>query len=156
MQIGTGEEILTNPANHYIRTFLEDVDRSKVLTAESAMVRPITLNTEHDGPKVALQRMREEEVSVLLATNRQKEFLGYITADDALKAAKDGVSSITSYVRTDMPTVEPATLLQDLLSTMSDSPTPIAVVENHRLRGILIRGVVLEALSSSEEVKINE
>ena len=72
MQIGTGEEILTNPANNYIRTFLEDVDRSKVLTAESAMVRPITLNTEHDGPKVALQRMREEEVSVLLATNTAK------------------------------------------------------------------------------------
>lgn len=158
MQIGTGEEILTNPANNYIRTFLEDVDRSKVLTAESAMVRPITINTEHDGPKVALQRMREEEVSVLLATNRQKQFLGYITADDALKAAKDGVTSIASYIRTDMPTVEPATLLQDLLSTISDSPTPIAVVEDHRLRGILIRGVVLEALSSStqEGVNINE
>lgn len=122
------------------------------------MVRPITINTEHDGPKVALQRMREEEVSVLLATNRQKQFLGYITADDALKAAKDGVTSIASYIRTDMPTVEPATLLQDLLSTISDSPTPIAVVEDHRLRGILIRGVVLEALSSStqEGVNINE
>ena len=29
MQIGTGEEILTNPANEYVRTFVEDVDRSK-------------------------------------------------------------------------------------------------------------------------------
>ncbi|MGC3418090.1 glycine betaine/L-proline ABC transporter ATP-binding protein, partial [Enterococcus faecalis] len=25
MQIGTGEEILTNPANEYVRTFVEDV-----------------------------------------------------------------------------------------------------------------------------------
>ncbi|MCG6399612.1 ATP-binding cassette domain-containing protein, partial [Vibrio fluvialis] len=30
MQIGTGEEILTNPANQYVRDFVEDVDRSKV------------------------------------------------------------------------------------------------------------------------------
>ena len=27
MQIGTGEEILTHPANKYVRDFLEDVDR---------------------------------------------------------------------------------------------------------------------------------
>ena len=56
IQIGTGEDILTNPANEYIRTFMEDVDRSKVLTAENVMVRAMTVNVEHDGPKVALKR----------------------------------------------------------------------------------------------------
>lgn len=29
MQIGTGEEILTNPANAFVSEFTEDVDRSK-------------------------------------------------------------------------------------------------------------------------------
>ncbi len=29
MQIGTGEEILTNPANEFVSEFIEDVDRSK-------------------------------------------------------------------------------------------------------------------------------
>src|SRR5690606_27108826 len=37
MQVGTGEEILTNPANDYVRDFVEEVDRSKVLTAENIM-----------------------------------------------------------------------------------------------------------------------
>ncbi|MDE7506096.1 glycine betaine/L-proline ABC transporter ATP-binding protein, partial [Streptococcus agalactiae] len=37
MQIGTGEEILTNPANDFVREFVEDVDRSKVLTAQNIM-----------------------------------------------------------------------------------------------------------------------
>src|SRR5690606_24656414 len=40
MQIGTGEEILTNPANDYVEKFVEDVDRSRVLTAENIMDRP--------------------------------------------------------------------------------------------------------------------
>lgn len=71
MQIGTGEEILTNPANDYVKRFVEDVDRSKVLTAENAMVRPISVNIELDGPKVALQRMREEEVSILIAVDKK-------------------------------------------------------------------------------------
>ncbi|CAM5216820.1 Glycine betaine/proline transport system ATP-binding protein OS=Ureibacillus acetophenoni OX=614649 GN=SAMN05877842_11180 PE=3 SV=1 [Ureibacillus acetophenoni] len=84
IQIGTGEEILTNPANDYVRTFLEDVDRSKVLTVDD-VIRPISINIDVDGPKVALQRMREEEVSVVLAVNKLREFKGYITADDALE-----------------------------------------------------------------------
>ncbi len=99
IQIGTGEEILTNPANDYVRTFLEDVDRSKVLTVENAMIRPISLNIDIDGPKVALQRMREEEVSVVLAVNKMREFKGYITADDALEASKQGESNLINYVK---------------------------------------------------------
>ena len=34
VQIGTAEEILTRPANDYVEKFVEDVDRTKVLTAE--------------------------------------------------------------------------------------------------------------------------
>lgn len=34
VQIGSPEEILINPANDYVEKFVEDVDRSKVLTAE--------------------------------------------------------------------------------------------------------------------------
>ena len=40
-------------------------------------------------------------------------------------------------------------LIQDVLGSMSDSPTPIAVVEDGKLLGVLIRGVVIETLSSS-------
>ncbi len=40
VQIGTPEEILTKPADDYVRRFIEGVDRSRILTAESAM-RPV-------------------------------------------------------------------------------------------------------------------
>src|SRR5699024_5983131 len=42
VQVGTPEEILTNPANDYVEKFVEDVDRSKVLTAGHIMKRPET------------------------------------------------------------------------------------------------------------------
>ncbi|MEG0385115.1 MAG: glycine betaine/L-proline ABC transporter ATP-binding protein [Solibacillus sp.] len=157
IQIGTGEEILTNPANAYIRTFLEDVDRSKVLTAEHVMVRAMTINVENDGPKVALQRMREEEISVLIAIDKQRQFKGYITATDALNAAQAGEKTVREIVQTDMPTVEPTTLIQDVLPIISDCPTPVAVVDDGKLRGILIRGVIIESLASAtQEVEDHE
>ena len=151
VQIGTGEEILTNPSNEYVRSFLEDVDRSKVLTAEHAMVRPMTINIEHDGPKVALQRMREEEVSVLLAIDKARNYLGYITADDALKLVQENQKDLREILRNDMPIVTPTTILQEIISIISDSPTPIAVVDEGKLKGILIRGVILEALASNSQ-----
>ena len=151
VQIGTGEEILTNPANEYVRSFLEDVDRSKVLTAENSMIRPMTINIEHDGPKVALKRMKDEEVSVLLAVDKSRNYLGYITADDALKLAQKNVTDLRSILKNDMTTVTSETVLQDIISVISDSPTPIAVVDNEKLRGVLIRGVVLQSLSSTQQ-----
>ena len=150
IQVGTGEEILTNPANEYVRSFLEDVDRSKVLTAENAMIRPMTIQIDHEGPKVALQRMKEDKVSVLLAVDKARKYLGYITANDALNLAKSGEKSLKSILRNDMPIVEPSTVIQDILSVISDSPTPLAVVEEGKLRGVLIRGVVLESLASEK------
>lgn len=149
IQIGTGEDILTNPANDYVRNFTEDVDRSKVLTVENAMIRPVTVNVEVDGPKVALQLMRNEKVSVALAVDKQRNFKGYIQASDALEATKKGEKNLNTIIRNDMLTVTKDMLIQDVLTLISDSPTPIAVVEDGRLLGVLIRGVVLETLSSS-------
>ncbi|MDN4495181.1 quaternary amine ABC transporter ATP-binding protein [Ureibacillus aquaedulcis] len=157
IQIGTGEEILTNPANDYVKTFLEDVDRSKVLTVENAMIRPISVNVEIDGPKVALKRMREEEVSVLLAVDKNREFKGYITADDALEAAKRGEKNVVGILKTDMESVAPDMLIQDVLGIISESSIPLAVVKENKLVGVLIKGVVIQSLASdTEEVAANE
>ncbi|MGW7001681.1 quaternary amine ABC transporter ATP-binding protein [Streptomyces sp. NPDC054933] len=38
VQLGTAEQILVEPANDYVASFIQDVDRSRVLTAASAMV----------------------------------------------------------------------------------------------------------------------
>ena len=157
IQIGTGEDILTNPANDYVRTFLEDVDRSKVLTVENAMIRPMSVNVEIDGPKVALKRMREEKVSVLLAVDKNREFKGYITADDALEAARLGEKNVMRILRADMSTVPPDMLIQDVLGIISESSIPLAVVKENKLVGVLIKGVVIQSLASDgEEVTGNE
>jgi len=148
IQIGTGEEILTNPADEYVRNFVEDVDRSKVLTAENVMVRAMSVNVELDGPKVALQRMRQEKVSNLIAVDKKRNLKGYITAADALEASLDGKKNISSFVRTDIISVPPSMLIQEVLGLIYDSPTPIVVVKEGRVLGVLIRGVVIEALAS--------
>lgn len=154
MQIGTGEEILTNPANDYVRTFVEDVDRSKVLTAQNIMVPALTTNIEIDGPTVALTRMRQEEVSMLLAVDKKRQLKGVVRAERALEARKAG-RSLTEYVDTDITSIDKDMLVNDIFPIIYDSPTPIAVTDNNKLLGVVIRGSVLEALVETE-VTIND
>lgn len=154
MQIGTGEEILTTPANEYVRTFVEDVDRSKVLTAQNIMVPAFTTNIEIDGPTVALKRMRQEEVSMLLAVDKKRQLQGVIRAERALEARKSG-QALSEYLDTEITTIDKDMLVSDILPIIYDSPTPVAVTENNKLLGVVIRGSVLEALADTE-VTIDE
>ncbi|WP_165211808.1 glycine betaine/L-proline ABC transporter ATP-binding protein [Streptococcus tangpeifui] len=147
MQIGTGEEILTQPANDFVREFVEDVDRSKVLTAQNIMIKPITANVDVDGPNVALKRMDVEEVSMLVATNRKRQLLGVISADAAYDARKAG-KKLADVVDPNIRTVPQDMVLTDILPLIYDSAAPIAVLnENKRPVGVIIKGRVIEALT---------
>lgn len=149
MQIGTGEEILTNPANEYVRTFVEDVDRSKVLTAQNIMVPALTTNIEIDGPTVALKRMRQEEVSMLLAVDKKRQLKGVVRAEKALEARKNG-TPLVECVDPEIQTIDKDMLVNDIFPLIYDAQTPLAVTDNGKLLGVVIRGSVLEALAETE------
>jgi len=149
MQIGTGEDILTNPANQYVRDFVEDVDRSKVLTAQNIMVPALTTNIEIDGPSVALNRMRKEEVSMLLAVDKRRHLKGSLTAESAREARKNNLT-LKKVIDKNVKKIDKDMLVTDIFNLIYDSPTPLAVVENDRLIGVVIRGSVIEALAETD------
>ncbi|MDU5334167.1 glycine betaine/L-proline ABC transporter ATP-binding protein [Enterococcus sp.] len=153
MQIGTGEEILTHPANQYVRDFVEDVDRSKVLTAQNIMVPALTTNIEVDGPNVALNRMRKEEVSMLLAVDRKRKLKGSLTADKAREARKNNLE-LKDVIDKNVRRIPKDMLVTDIFNLIFDSPAPLAVVEGDRLVGVVIRGSVLEALADTETEEV--
>jgi len=155
VQIGTPEEILVNPANDYVERFVEDVDRSKVLTAQHIMKRPETINIEKHGPRVALERMREEGLSSIYVIDGKRNLKGYVTADDASDARKKEIRDLNEILKTDVPTVSMDKPMQEIFEIIHDSPVPIAVVEDDKLKGIIVRGAVLAALAGESEVKID-
>lgn len=150
VQIGSPEDILTHPANDYVERFIEDVDRSKVLTASKVMIRPVTVNIEKDGPRLALRRMRENEISSLYVIDNKHQMVGLIDSADVIQLIKDNNRSLTGILRHDVPTVALDTPLKDMMDEASHSPIPIAVLDDKkRLRGIIIRGAILDALNGN-------
>jgi len=150
VQVGTPEEILMNPSNDYVERFVEDVDLSKVLTANHVMKRAEAVNIDK-GPRVALKMMKELGISSIYVVNKRKTLLGAITADQAKQAVEQG-QSIHDILIDSIDTVIGETLLTDLFDTVSQATIPVAVVdEANRLKGIVVRGAVLGALAGNNE-----
>jgi glycine betaine/proline transport system ATP-binding protein len=152
VQIGTPEEILVNPANDYVERFVEDVDRSKVLTANHIMKRPETIDIDKHGPRVALERMREQGLSSIYVVDRSRQLKGYVTADDVSEARKKEQKGLHDIIRTDMPTAELETSIHDIFEIIHNAPVPVAVVDDGKLKGIIVRGAVIAALANGNGV----
>lgn len=147
VQEGTAEEILTNPANDYVEKFVEDVDLSKVITAESVMKNPLEVASfAHDGPKAALWKMKQGGISSIYVQHKGR-LVGLVTADEAAEALKRGEKDLSNILIKDIRTVPPDTPAQELFSILVEF-SPVAVVnEQEKLMGVIVKGSLLAALS---------
>ena len=149
-QLGTPENLALNPASDYVREFLDGIDRTKVLSARHIMITPSCLIRENADPLTAIKEMRTNEVSSAYVIGRKMEFIGVVTLNTALQARHDGLASVSSVILRDMPTVEQNTLIEDIIAPASDTPFPLAVLDDMgRLEGIVSRAAILASISVS-------
>jgi len=161
VQIGTPEDILTQPADDYVADFTRDVNRSRILTARSAMVAPRAITSARSGPRAALRQMEEQGLSSILVVDREQRFLGLVSMDDAVPAAQKGVKDLMDLLIKDLPTTSPDTLLEELIPVAAANKYPIAVLDERGvLVGVIPRVAVLVALAGAqaepEQVEIVE
>ncbi len=145
-QIGTPEEILAKPSNEYIKNFVSDIDRSRILQAKNIMFRPSTLIALKDGVKVAIKEMEESGISSIFVVDHNRHLQGLITIDSALKALKEDKQLKDILIR-DYYTTGPETYMRELIQYATETKYPIAVIDDEqKLLGIIHRVTVLSKL----------
>ncbi len=157
VQVGTAEEILTNPANEYVAKFVEDVDMTKVITAENIMKKSETIAYfKTDGPKAALRKMKKASISKIFV-RKDRHLVGIVTAAEAADAAKRGDKTLENILITGIERVSPDTPAADLFPLLATSKHPIAVVnESDNLQGVIIKGLLVAALAEGTQVNGKE
>lgn len=158
VQIGTSEEILTEPANAYVERFVENVDRSKIVTASSIMTdKPLVARLRKEGPEVLIRKMRERNLSVLPVVDSNNILIGEVRMSDLLKLRKEQIRTIDSVVRSEVHSVLSDTILEDILPLMTRTNSPIWVVnENREFQGVVpLSSLILEITGKNTE-EINE
>ena len=147
VQIGTPEQILTEPEDDYVAAFTEDVDRARVLTARSVMREPQALLSLRDGPRTATSLMQEFDRTELYVVGEGRQVLGYVRAADLAEARRRGDKTIEQSLRTDIPRVTADTPIVDVLPLAAEHVLPIAVMDpGGTLLGVIPRPLLLSAL----------
>jgi glycine betaine/proline transport system ATP-binding protein len=131
-----------------VAKFVEDVDMSKVITAETVMKHSETIAYyKTDGPKAALRKMKKAGISRIFV-NRDKQLEGIVTASAAAEAAKRGEKTLERIIDRNIERVGPDTPANELFPLLVENRNPVAVVnDRNRLMGVIIKGSLLGALA---------
>ena len=149
VQIGTPEEILTDPANDYVAQFVQDVDRARVLTAASVMEQARAVLPLSAGPRAALRIMRDLQTSAVFVTQRDRTLAGVVRDRDVLRQVKSNQNDLEAILRHEATIVPSDAHLVDLVEPSVGSDLPIAVVgDDGRLLGVIPRVTLLAALGN--------
>lgn len=149
VQIGTPEDILTDPANDYVAQFVQDVDRSRVLTAASVMEPVRATVFASGGPRAALKVMRDLQTSTAFVISRDRTLQGVVRDADVMKLVRKGVTDMTTILSDEYNAVDENTYLSELFVPSVESPLPLAVIdERGRLKGVVPRVTLLAALGN--------
>ncbi|MGY1552822.1 quaternary amine ABC transporter ATP-binding protein [Microbacterium sp. A588] len=148
VQNGTPEEILTDPANDYVAQFVQDVDRTRVLTASAVMEPPHLTTPISAGVRGALRTLREYQASAVFAVENNR-LVGVVTDRAVIRAVKAGQTDVRQIVDESVLTVGPDDLLTDIVERAVETPVPLAVIDDkRRLIGVIPRVTLLAALGN--------
>lgn len=146
VQSGTPEEMSMNPANDYVRQFIEGADKSRVLKVKHIMLAPSCLVRKNESPANAIMEMRANQVSSAFVVDDGMYLLGLLTLDDAIKANREKLS-VASVLTKDIPVTGEELFINEIISKAAQARFPIAVVgERGRLKGIVSRAAILSSL----------
>lgn len=150
VQVGTPDEIVSQPANDYVRSFFRNVDVSQVFKAGDVARRTQLTLVDRRGATAAaaLEQMSQSDRDVAIVVGRDKKYHGMISQDVLVQKirAKDADPYRNAFLQdvTPIPAGEP---LSNVLGLVAASRWPVPVVdERGRYVGSLSKSSLLETL----------
>ena len=155
IQIGTPDEILSQPANDYVRAFFRGVDLANVFSARDIVSRkqmPLIKKHTTDGPGNALRQLKDQEREFGYVVDRSRRFLGVVSVESLGQAVKNK-GSLEQALLADIQPILGDTSLNELISQVASAPCQVPVVEEDgTYLGLISKANLLNTLDRSTPV----
>jgi glycine betaine/proline transport system ATP-binding protein len=147
VQIGTPEEILTEPATGYVAEFVQDVDQGRVIQCREVMVepQPVTLDTPLQA---ALGRLEDRAGAFVLDAEGRPTAV--LTAADGIRAAGVGSTELSKGLRNDFDRCSPTSTLNEVYAAAGRGLPSAVVDDDGRLVGNLDPRHIMEEMGRVE------
>ncbi|MEC4816315.1 MAG: glycine betaine/L-proline ABC transporter ATP-binding protein, partial [Scytonema sp. PMC 1069.18] len=137
VQIGTPEEIITQPADDYIRAFTEDVNRAQVLKTGSIVRPAIPLTVGQDSLRIALGKMSDQVLEYMCVVDTYGKPVGIVNKQSLESALEEGKSDITKVMQTDFPLVLADISLENTFPLYQQGLPVTVVDEKGKFQGLV-------------------
>lgn len=143
VQVGTPNEIVSAPANDYVRSFFRNVDVSRVFKAADVAREDELIIFDPAQLSSALERLDASGKSYGVLLDGDRIYRGVVTRDalasGSFKAESDQLDGAAA-IQADAP-------LSGLLVRVAESPWPVPVTDRHnRYLGAISKSALLETL----------
>ncbi|MEO7401928.1 MAG: glycine betaine/L-proline ABC transporter ATP-binding protein ProV [Polaromonas sp.] len=151
VQVGTPDEILRNPADDYVRSFVRGVDASAVFKAGDIARKSQVVVSEHPnrGSRAALKMLEDQDRDYAYVVDASRHYLGMVSAD-SLRSALDGHAGPLGLAPAYLPDVRPIPadeLVSGLFGQVAQAPFAVPVVAGDgRFRGAISKTTLLKFL----------
>jgi len=148
VQVGTPEQLVTNPANPYIRDFIRDVNRAQVLTTSSITRDTPPLIVTDNSVRSALQQMQQHQQETMFIVNEHNFPIGMVTAQGLTQGLEQGKEAMEEVMETNFPVVKGNSLIETILPHCQQGK-PLAVVDDqNNWQGMVEIADILTSISN--------
>ena len=150
VQLGTGPEIISAPADDYVADFTSDVDRTRVLTAGDLLREPRMTARLGQSTGEVLRALGAAEANGVYVLDDDRRIAGVARDDLLARALQEGRSAVgPRELVPDYATTAPDRPLVEFVHLVGHHPVPLGVVDDDgRLLGVVPRAAVLDALAA--------
>lgn len=150
IQVGTPDEIVSQPANDYVRSFFRNVDISHVFKAGDVARKTQVTIIERQGvaAAAALERMKSFDRDYAIILGRDKTYHGVVSRSSLIEKlkAKDPDPYRSAFL-TDIEPIAADEPLSNVLGRVAASAWPVPVIdERKRYVGSISKSILLETL----------
>ena len=152
-QIGTPEEIISHPANEYVKSFFKGVDVTSVLSASHiARKSNVTIiKKDGSGVKAAIKYMNDYDREFGYYIEKNSRYIGIVTLEALKEQSKIGGEVGDAIVST--ASLDGDTLISDLISTVAQSKLPLPIVDADGIyQGTISKSILLEAFDERGDI----
>jgi glycine betaine/proline transport system ATP-binding protein len=152
VQVGTPEEIISNPANDYVKSFFRGVDVTSVLSASHIVSksRSTIINKESTGIKSALQYIGDFNEDYAYFIEKSGKYIGLLTLE-SLKEQKTLGGSMHDAIISETPISE-SLPIAEFISDIANHEYPTAVIDNEgKYKGTISKSRLLKVFDEGIE-----
>jgi len=143
VQVGTPNEIVSEPANDYVRSFFRNVDVSRVFKAADVAREDELIVFEPDQLATALERFDASGKLFGVLVDADRTYRGLVSRDALAKGAVAEAGTRLD----DVAAIEAEAPLSGLLTQVATSPWPMPVTDRqNRYVGAISKSALLETL----------